>query len=216
MKLFPSTARTSHDSEAHRSPVTVDQSSNIALLPMPLREVPPDSANYQEPGKYKNHILIVDDDAAIRDVLANLLRRSGYFVSCAIDGEAGWEALCTNEFDALITDHAMPRLTGLDLLRRVRSGTLNALPVILISGEMPWGESDLLSLVWPGMAMEKPFSFIEMLTSVRTVLTMTTRAASTYDGQASGGVNRMPPPPVAFWQNDGRTRLPMSNLARVG
>jgi DNA-binding response OmpR family regulator len=164
----------------------------------------------------RNSILVVDDDAGVREVLANLLRRSGYRVSCANNGEAGWEALCANSFDALITDHAMPRLTGLDLLRRVRSGPLKLLPVILISGKMPWDEADLLELAWPGMAMEKPFSFFELLTSVRTVLTMTTRAASVHDGQTSSVFDhKLPPPPIAIWQDDGRTRLPMRKLVRV-
>jgi DNA-binding response OmpR family regulator len=110
----------------------------------------------------------------------------------------------------------MPRLTGLGLLRRVRAGTLNALPVILISGEMPWEDADLLDLVWPGMAMEKPFSFIELLTSVRTVLTITIRAESVYDGQALRVFDRnQVPASTAVWQDDGPTRLPGRRLARI-
>jgi len=85
-----------------------------------------------------------------------------------------------------------------------------------MSGKMPWEEADLLDLVWPGMAMEKPFSFFELLTSVRTVLTITIRAESVYDGQAAPVFNRKQvPPSTAVWQDDGPTRLPVRRLARV-
>ena len=131
----------------------VHQDQNGELHPLETREMSPEEPNQAESANIHNHILVVDDDAGVREVLASLLRRSGYRVSCANNGEAGWEALCANPYDALVTDHAMPRLTGLGLLRRVRAGTLNALPVILISGKMPWEEADLLDLVWPGMAM---------------------------------------------------------------
>jgi CheY-like chemotaxis protein len=177
------------------------------------RSMAPGEPNQQEAANSRNHILVVDDDAGVREVLASLLRRSGYRVSCANNGEAGWEALCAESYDALITDHAMPRLTGLDLLRRVRAGTLSALPVILISGKMPWEEADLLDLVWPGMAMEKPFSFFELLTSVRSVLTMTTRTETAYDGQSFCS---QVPPPTAVWQDDAPTRLPGRRLVRAG
>jgi DNA-binding response OmpR family regulator len=195
----------------------VQQGQHGELHPEARRSMSPDEPNQQEAANSRNHILVVDDDAGVREVLASLLRRSGYRVSCANNGEAGWEALCAESFDALVTDHAMPRLTGLDLLRRVRAGTLSALPVILISGKMPWEEADLLDLVWPGMAMEKPFSFFELLTSVRTVLTITTRAESVYNGRATRVFDRnQVPPPAAVWQDDAPTRLPLRRLVRAG
>ena len=216
MKYFPTTARIPQEYSTDRNAFSPPQSSVADLRPVAPDEASHEQPNQQDSVNIRNKILVVDDDAGVREVLASLLRRSGYRVSCANNGEAGWEALCAESFDALITDHAMPRLTGLDLLRRVRTGTLHALPVILISGKMPWEEPDLLDLVWPGLAMEKPFSFFEMLTSVRTVLTMTLRAESLYDGQPlSVFDHKLPPPAVAVWQDDGRTRLPVRKLVRA-
>jgi len=216
MKLLPAITCAVSEQPQPLKNANIHQAQNDRPQPLAAALVFPDGQNQFEPANFHNHILVVDDDAGVREVLANLLRRSGYQVSCANNGEAAWEALCANSFDALITDHAMPRLTGLDLLRRVRAGTLNALPVILMSGKMPWDEADLLDLVWPGMAMEKPFSFFELLTSVRTVLTITIRAESVYDGQAAPVFNRKQvPPSTAVWQDDGPTRLPVRRLARV-
>jgi DNA-binding response OmpR family regulator len=115
------------------------------------------------------HILVVDDDPEIRKIIALLLSGAGYRVDCAADGEAGWDALCADSFDLLIIDHEMPKLTGLELLRRVRAGPLH-LPAIMISGFMPSGEADLEWLLRSGAAMEKPFMFGALLAKVRELL----------------------------------------------
>jgi DNA-binding response OmpR family regulator len=217
MKFFPASNCAVSECPQPSKNANINQIQNDGLPSLATGVMSPDDHNHPESASIRNHILVVDDDAGVREVLANLLRRSGYQVSCASNGEAGWEALCANSYDALVTDHAMPRLTGLELLRRVRAGTLSALPVILISGKMPWEEADLLDLVWPGMAMEKPFSFFELLTSVRTVLAITTRAESVYDGQAIRVFDRnQVPPPTAVWQDDAPTRLPVRRLVRAG
>jgi len=111
-------------------------------------------------------VLVVDDDPDMRHLIFHLLRADGYRVVCAEDGQAGWEALCESGFDAMITDHDMPRLTGLGLIRRVRAGP-SRLPVILISGDMPWQDPDLGRLLTPGLAIDKPFRLSEFLVSVR-------------------------------------------------
>jgi DNA-binding response OmpR family regulator len=116
------------------------------------------------------NILVVDDDAGMRGVVAAILLHTGYRVSCAEDGEAGWSALCGDRFDMMITDHEMPRLRGLDLLRRVRRAPLNV-PVILTSATIPWHEPDLLPLLPPGQVLEKPFSPAKLLSTVRRFLT---------------------------------------------
>ena len=217
MKLSPAATCAVSENPQFLKNANINQIQNDALPSMATAVMFPGDTNQPESVNARNHILVVDDDAGVREVLANLLRRSGYRVSCANNGEAGWEALCAGSFDALVTDHAMPQLTGLELLRRVRAGTFSALPVILISGKMPWEEADLLDLVWPGMAMEKPFSFFELLTSVRTVLAITTRAESVYNGQAIRVFDRKQvPPPAAVWQDDAQTRLPVRRLVRAG
>jgi DNA-binding response OmpR family regulator len=112
---------------------------------------------------------VVDDDAGVREVVTIVLRRAGFQVSGAVDGESGWEALRAIPYDLLITDHAMPRLTGLGLLRRVREISAQ-MPVILMSAKMPWGPTDDWRLLEPGLAIEKPFSLGELLAAVRRTL----------------------------------------------
>jgi DNA-binding response OmpR family regulator len=138
-----------------------------------VQREPSGSADWHPVPVSPGHILVVEDDSRIRDVVAVVLRRTGYRVSCAEDGEAGWNALCADKFDIVITDHEMPRLKGLDLLRRVRAAPLSV-PVILASGRIPWHEPDLLPLLAPGEVLEKPFSATALLAMVRSFLTPTT------------------------------------------
>jgi DNA-binding response OmpR family regulator len=128
------------------------------------------TGNHPKPPKILLSILVVDDDDGVRNVLASVLRRASYVVHCADDGEEAWNLLCTNDYDGMITDHEMPRISGLDLVRRVRAMPSN-LPVILMSAQMPDGEADFEALISPGMALNKPLSFDKLLAAVCTVFT---------------------------------------------
>lgn len=79
-------------------------------------------------------ILIVDDNEMNRDLLARRLRRRGFAVVAVADGPAALEALERAAFDAVLLDIEMPRMSGLDVLRRVRERHAAIdLPVIMVS-----------------------------------------------------------------------------------
>ncbi|PWB79638.1 MAG: serine/threonine protein phosphatase [Candidatus Methylomirabilota bacterium] len=67
-------------------------------------------------------ILIVDDDAAMRELLLQRLERWGYDVVPAADGVEAWEILQNQAISFIITDWMMPKLDGLELCRRIREG----------------------------------------------------------------------------------------------
>jgi two-component system sensor histidine kinase and response regulator WspE len=80
------------------------------------------------------HILVVDDSLTVRETERKLLERAGYQVDVAVDGVAGWNALKMGNYDLLLTDVDMPRMTGIDLIRRVRDeARLRDLPVMIVS-----------------------------------------------------------------------------------
>ena len=114
-------------------------------------------------------VLIADDNLQLLELLANRLRGKGCVVDLASDGEAAWESLRTGSFDLLITDNDMPRLKGLDLVRRMRAQSLTH-PVILISGKMHWSDPELFGLLAPGTALSKPFSISELLRKMNELL----------------------------------------------
>jgi DNA-binding NtrC family response regulator len=105
-------------------------------------------------------LLIVDDDAAIRGILYDLLSGS-YECHTASMAEEAFQYLEVEHYDAIITDIAMPGLTGVELLKRVQlrdEGT----PVILISGK--GSEQDAKSLMDLGAFayLTKPFNLDEI------------------------------------------------------
>jgi two-component system response regulator PilR (NtrC family) len=65
-------------------------------------------------------ILIIDDEQSLREMLTVLLQREGYQIDQAVDGEDALAKIAENNLDLIISDIKMPRLTGIDLLRRLR------------------------------------------------------------------------------------------------
>ncbi len=79
-------------------------------------------------------ILVVDDEPNIVDLLVLALEDEGYHVDSAYDGEQAWRLVHQHQPDLIISDISMPRLSGLDLLDRLREQRpLARIPVILMS-----------------------------------------------------------------------------------
>jgi len=104
-----------------------------------------------------NRILVADDDADVRQVSADLLRRFGYRTETAIDGAAAWEALQANNYDLLITDNNLPKVSGVELVKKVRAARM-ILPVILASAASPAEELNRIPWFHTVATLIKPFS----------------------------------------------------------
>src|ERR1017187_10595202 len=81
-------------------------------------------------------ILVADDDESIRYLLSTVLAGAGFDVNTASDGQQAWEAIFHGHYDLLVTDNDMPRLTGIQLIERIREARMS-LPVIIASGTFP-------------------------------------------------------------------------------
>jgi two-component system cell cycle response regulator CpdR len=112
---------------------------------------------------------VVEDDVSVNAMVGLALEGAGYKVASAENGELGWEAIRQAPFDLLITDYSMPKLNGLDLLRRMRANSVNV-PAILMSADMPLAIGEVIELVSPGGALHKPFAIKDLLTKVGTIL----------------------------------------------
>ncbi len=122
---------------------------------------------YQQPAPAR--ILIVDDDETVRKVSAIVMAQWGFDVDTADDGETGWKALCGSNYDLVITDNDMPRLTGLELIKRMRAVSSN-LPCILVSGRPPEPEKILAEIIQPGAFLPKPFQPAELMAKAERLL----------------------------------------------
>lgn len=82
--------------------------------------------------KSSPHIAVVEDDSQMRTLLRDFLTTQGYSVSCYGTGMEALNAFPDHPADAVISDIAMPGMTGVELLKRVKSET-PSLPCILIT-----------------------------------------------------------------------------------
>ena len=113
-------------------------------------------------------ILVVEDAPRMQAVLRAGLREEGHAVDCAADGKTGLELARSGHFDLLLLDLHLPKMDGLELLRRLRAARSD-LPVIVVTARdsvddrvtgLDSGADDYLS---------KPFAFHELLARVRAV-----------------------------------------------
>jgi DNA-binding response OmpR family regulator len=126
-------------------------------------------APLQDQATLSKRILVADDEQDIRELISVYLIRSGYEVDTAKDGADAWRALNEVSYYMLITDYKMPRVTGMELIRMMRSKDM-ALPVILVSGTMPTEE--LIRHPWLRVdaTLDKPFTHEELLEAVNKVI----------------------------------------------
>jgi two-component system chemotaxis response regulator CheY len=106
-------------------------------------------------GTLIRRILLVEDDAGMRDAIRTLLERAGFHVAVAHDGAEAWEILGKGPRPAaILADLYTPRMTGHDLVARIRrTPRLAAIPVIAMSGERASRDRPAAEAF-----LEKPFS----------------------------------------------------------
>ncbi len=88
----------------------------------------------QQVERQRKRVLVVDDSITVREVERQLLANRGYLVEVAVDGMEGWNLVRAGHFDLVISDIDMPRLNGLELVRRIKGDVrLQTVPVVIVS-----------------------------------------------------------------------------------
>jgi two-component system response regulator MprA len=114
-------------------------------------------------------ILVVDDEAAVRDSLSRTLRFQGYDVSVAEDGVVGLDMIRQQEPDAVILDVMMPRLDGLGVCRTLRAEGL-LVPVLMLTARDSVGDRVAGLDAGADDYLSKPFALQELLARLRALL----------------------------------------------
>jgi two-component system KDP operon response regulator KdpE len=122
-------------------------------------------------------ILVVDDDASIRESLSKELRAAGYATITASDGREGLDLFQSRAPDLVLTDLAMPRSDGFELISAVRATSRSPIIVLSVRGADPdkvraldLGADDFVT---------KPFSVAELLARIRAQLRRTSASPVT-------------------------------------
>lgn len=114
-------------------------------------------------------ILVVEDDLTILHLNAHILQNSGYLVDSAGDGAAAWKSLNQESYDLLITDNQMPKVTGVELLKKLQAARI-VLPIIMATGICPEEEFARQPELQPATILLKPYTGAQLLRTVKKVL----------------------------------------------
>jgi DNA-binding response OmpR family regulator len=116
-------------------------------------------------------ILVVDDEADVRTIISDALKREGYSVVVCAEGRSALALLARGDIDLVVLDLGLPMLPGLDVLGEVRR--TSELPVIILSGKGEESDRILGLELGADDYLGKPFSSRELMARVESVLRRT-------------------------------------------
>jgi DNA-binding NtrC family response regulator len=126
----------------------------------------------QNQSNSSQRILVVEDEQDLRQLTAEVLIDAGDQVDVAEEGAAAWSALQVSQYDLLITNQFMPKVSGVELIKRIHAAHMT-LPCIMATGFLPtWGFA-LHIWLQPVKMLLKPYSFQKLLATVKNVLDAT-------------------------------------------
>lgn len=118
----------------------------------------------------RGHILLVDDEDAVRRVVGTLLQRMGYQVTRAASGTEALAALQDRAYDVMICDLRMPGLSGEEVYARMeREHPSMTSRVVFTSGDLEADKARALLARAGGPAVQKPYDIETLLAAIRTV-----------------------------------------------
>jgi two-component system response regulator RegX3 len=113
-------------------------------------------------------VLIVEDEASFIDALTVGLEREGFEVTTASDGQQGLSAFQDGEFDIVLLDLMLPKMSGLDVCRAIRA-TSNV-PIIIVSAKGEEVDMVLMLEIGADDYVTKPYRLRELVARIRAVL----------------------------------------------
>ena len=117
-----------------------------------------------------SRILVADDSETVLLMLQRRLEMSGYEVNTATDGEQVLEAIAGDELpDLILLDAMMPRLSGVDALRRLREDGC-VIPVVMISAHLDAQEPERMTTLGADGTVPKPFDWDELIGEIERLI----------------------------------------------
>ena len=166
-------------------------------------------------------VLVVDDDAAVRDSLARTLRFEGHRVDTVSNGQEAIDAVHADEPDAVILDVSMPRLDGLETCRQLRAeGVL--VPILMVTARDSVGDRVAGLDAGADDYLVKPFALQELQARLRALLrrsmitvptTVTPSEPATDPGLLTFADLRLNPNTREVWRGDRAIRLTRTEFA---
>jgi CheY-like chemotaxis protein len=130
-------------------------------------------------------VLVAEDEPLAAMVVEEILLEQGHHVTLAGDGQAALDLAHAARFDILVTDLAMPRMPGWELIPRMRA-LRPGMPVVVMTGFLPPGLDDILVSAGTGpvVVLQKPFDLTALISAVEEVAGVPVHASLKQDQAA--------------------------------
>lgn len=154
-------------------------------MPMSDHRAPNPSLASEPPTRQADlvHVLVVDDDEEIRDLLGRILHKHGYRVTAARNGTEMWEVFATEKIDLIILDVMLPGDDGLMLCRKLRE--TSKVPIIMLTAMGDETDRIIGLEIGADDYLPKPFSPRELIARAKAVLRRTSASpTSDFTGKA--------------------------------
>jgi two-component system response regulator CpxR len=116
----------------------------------------------------KKHILLIDDDHELAELLVDYLTQQGFLVHCCFDGQSGLEKAYSNKFDLILLDVMMPKLNGFEVLKAL--GESYKTPVLMLTAKGDNNDKVLGLELGADDYLSKPFHHQELLARINAIL----------------------------------------------
>lgn len=128
-------------------------------------------------------VVVIEDEAPLREQLRERLESEGWMVDTSADGEDGLFQLTEYPADVAVVDLGLPRLPGLEVIRRLRAGG-GKVPVLILTARSQWQEKVEGLEAGADDYLAKPFHMEELVARIRA---LARRAAGSTDGRLTLG-----------------------------
>jgi DNA-binding response OmpR family regulator len=127
-----------------------------------------------------NQVLLIDDDTELVGMFSEYLEQEGFRVACAHDGETGAREALSGQYAIAILDVMMPRMNGIDTLRRIRAAS--RIPILMLTGRGDDADRILGLELGADDYVTKPCTPRELTARVRAILRRTQGSSSDSPG----------------------------------
>ena len=121
-----------------------------------------------------SQVLVLEDETDVRELLVLHLKREGYQVQSFEDAEEALDAFQKNKFDLLILDWMLPKMSGLDFCKKVRTEFKSTVPILILTARADTMDKVLGLEIGADDYLTKPFEIREFVARVRALLRRST------------------------------------------
>jgi two-component system OmpR family response regulator/two-component system response regulator QseB len=137
---------------------------------------------------------VVEKDVDLRRLNLEILTCSGYDVDAAADGAAALVALQSNDYDLVVTEKSLPKVSGVELVKQLYAAQVD-LPVIMTTSRLATWAFTKYPWLQPATLLLKPYTFEELLKTVKEVL----YATASIRNEIAPPPNWQSPPVTSRW-----------------